>query len=63
MHVTVDQEKCCGSGQCVLAAPEVFGQRDEDRIVVLLAPAPAEIHHANVREAADCCPTEAIELS
>jgi ferredoxin len=63
MRVTVDEDKCCGAGQCALIAPEVFDQRDDDRIVVLLEPVPAEPHHAVVREAAAVCPTSAIELS
>ena len=36
MKVTVDEDKCCGAGTCVLLAPDVFDQRDEDGIVVLL---------------------------
>ena len=36
MKVTVDQDKCVSSGQCVLNAAEVFDQRDEDGVVVLL---------------------------
>ncbi|MFD9815849.1 ferredoxin [Streptomyces sp. NPDC059080] len=62
MRVTVDQDKCCGAGSCVLSAPDVFDQRDEDGIVVLLdARPPAELHEA-VREAASVCPAAAIAL-
>jgi ferredoxin len=32
MKVTIDQDKCVASGQCVTAAMEVFDQRDEDGI-------------------------------
>ncbi|MBK0866829.1 (4Fe-4S)-binding protein [Saccharopolyspora sp. HNM0986] len=39
MKVTADERKCCGSGQCVLLAPEVFDQRDD---VTLLAPSPSK---------------------
>ncbi|MFI0816620.1 ferredoxin [Streptomyces sp. NPDC021098] len=63
MKVTVDEEKCCAAGQCVLLAPEVFDQRDEDGIVVLLDAEPAEGSHAAVREAAGVCPTLAIQLN
>lgn len=63
MKVTVDQDKCCGAGSCVLAAPDVFDQRDEDGIVVLLDPEPAEDQHAAVRDAAAVCPAAAIALS
>ena len=63
MKVFVDQDKCVASGQCVLAAPDVFDQREEDGIVVLLAEnPPAELADA-VREAAALCPALAIEVS
>ncbi|MGY0490168.1 ferredoxin [Streptomyces sp. WG-D5] len=62
MKLTVDQDKCCGAGACVLSAPEVFDQRDEDGIVTLLTPEPDAEHHAAVREAAAMCPTSAIAV-
>ncbi len=63
MKVTVDQDKCCGAGTCVLLAPDVFDQRDEDGIVVLLDEKPGEELHAIVREAASVCPGVAISVS
>ncbi|MDR7304343.1 ferredoxin [Haloactinomyces albus] len=63
MKISVDEDKCCGAGQCVMIAPEVFDQRDEDGIVVLLETEPSEQQHAAVREAADVCPAAAIGLS
>ncbi|OLR93531.1 ferredoxin [Actinokineospora bangkokensis] len=62
MKVTVDQDKCCGAGSCVLAAPDVFDQRDEDGIVVLLDETPGTALHEAVREAAEVCPAGAIEV-
>ncbi|MEU3269838.1 ferredoxin [Saccharomonospora sp. NPDC006951] len=62
MNVAVDEDKCCGAGSCVLVAPEVFDQRDEDGIVLLLESSPPEPQHAAVREAADICPASAITL-
>ncbi|WP_433211639.1 ferredoxin [Microtetraspora malaysiensis] len=62
MKVTVDEDRCCGAGQCVLLAPEVFDQRDDDGIVTLLDPEPGADRHAAVREAAAVCPASAIEL-
>lgn len=62
LKVTVDQDKCCGAGQCVVLAPDVFDQREEDGIVVLLDPTPAAALHADVREAASVCPAAAITL-
>ncbi|MGW0196465.1 ferredoxin [Nonomuraea sp. NPDC003201] len=62
MNVTVDTDKCCGAGSCVLLAPEVFDQGEDDGIVILLDPSPAEPLHAAVREAAAVCPAAAITL-
>lgn len=62
MKVTVDEAKCCGAGQCVLIAPEVFDQRDDDGIVILLDAEPATDQHAVVREAAAVCPAAAIQV-
>lgn len=62
MEVFVDEGKCCGAGACVMAAPEVFDQRDEDGVVVLLDAEPAEHLHAAVREAVSVCPAGAIGL-
>ena len=52
MKVVVDQSRCVGAGQCVLVAPEVFDQRDEDGIVVLLQENPPAELHAQAKEAA-----------
>ncbi|MYW94926.1 ferredoxin [Amycolatopsis rubida] len=62
MKVTVDEERCCGAGTCVLLAPEVFDQREEDGIVLLLDQRPGEELHATVREAASVCPGVAISV-
>ena len=59
MKITVDQDKCVASGQCVLVAPDVFDQRDEDGIVVLLR---EEAQTGTVHEAARICPALAIEV-
>lgn len=62
MNVIIDEDKCCGAGQCVLIAPEVFDQREDDGIVILLDAEPAEDQRAAVREAAAVCPGAAIEV-
>ena len=62
MQILIEEDKCCGAGQCVLAAPEVFDQRDEDGVVVLLDAAPGADQYDNIRNAAAICPAAAIEL-
>ncbi|MFI6742292.1 ferredoxin [Nonomuraea sp. NPDC050451] len=63
MKVTVESDKCVAAGQCVLIAPEVFDQRDEDGIVVLLDERPAPEAYGPVRESAAVCPAAAIHLA
>jgi ferredoxin len=60
IRVIVDISKCIASGNCVGVAPEVFDQREEDGIVVLLNENPSEEHLESVRRAADLCPSMAI---
>jgi ferredoxin len=62
MKVTVDKGKCIASGQCVLNAPDVFDQSDEDGVVVLLNPSPPAGAAADVRRAAALCPALAITV-
>ncbi|ODA72686.1 Ferredoxin-2 [Streptomyces sp. AVP053U2] len=62
MRIEIDEERCCGGGQCVEAAPEVFDQRDEDGLVLLLDAVPPPSQHAAVRTAAHLCPTAVIRL-
>lgn len=63
MKVSVDRASCASSGNCVMAAPEVFDQSEEDGTVVLLEAEPGNDLHADVRNAADGCPARAIAVS
>ena len=62
MKISIDQDRCVASGQCVTAAMDVFDQRDEDGIVVLLDADPPEDLAADVRQAASVCPALAITI-
>ena len=62
MKVLVDLDKCCSSGLCVLKAPEVFDQRDEDGLVILLDATPPESSWDGVRAAVRMCPSQAIAV-
>jgi ferredoxin len=62
MHIEIDQDKCCAAGQCVLAADDLFDQRDEDGVVVLLEESPREDALGRAQEAAALCPAGAITV-
>ncbi|MFI7540444.1 ferredoxin [Actinoplanes sp. NPDC049599] len=62
MRVELDEPRCVAAGQCAMAAPEVFDQRDDDGVAVVLDAEPAAELHDSVREAAAVCPAAAIHL-
>ncbi|MEV5321316.1 ferredoxin [Streptomyces sp. NPDC052687] len=63
MRVTVDRESCCGSGNCVVNAPEVFDQDDADGLVTLRITQPPEHLQESVELAAQLCPVGAIGVT
>jgi ferredoxin len=60
--VRIDQTKCIGSGQCVLAAPDVFDQSDEDGIGLVVITEPSSELLPGVRDAVDRCPAQVVSL-
>ena len=62
MKVLVDQDKCVASGQCVVAAPDVFDQRDDDGIVVVRDEEPPAEQEDVVRQAVLTCPSGALSI-
>jgi ferredoxin len=62
MRVRADRDRCCGSGNCVMTAPEVFDQDDaEGLVLVRAAEVPAALDE-RVRLAARLCPAGALEV-
>jgi ferredoxin len=62
VKVVLDQDKCVSAGQCVFAASDVFDQRDEDGVGVVLIETPEAARLEDVRHAAELCPAMAIQL-
>ncbi|MBR7825698.1 ferredoxin [Actinospica sp. MGRD01-02] len=62
MRVELDEPKCVASGQCVMAAPDVFDQNEDDGVAFLLTEEVAEDQLDSVREAVAICPAAAIRL-
>jgi ferredoxin len=62
MRITVNRSRCIAAGQCVLKAPHVFDQDEQDGIVIVLSEKPAPEFEASARLAARVCPSEAITV-
>lgn len=62
MRITINETACIGAGLCVMGAEDVFDQRDEDGIVVLLDSDPSPDREADVKAAAAACPVNAISV-
>ncbi|WP_406136177.1 ferredoxin [Streptomyces sp. NBC_01089] len=62
MRVTVNRERCVGSGNCVVNVPEVFDQDDEEGLVQLQVTEVPEGLRELVEVAAQLCPVGAIEV-
>jgi ferredoxin len=60
LEISIDRDRCMGSGNCTLSAPGVFGL-DDDGIAIVLDPnAPPE---EKVVIASRGCPTQAIAIT
>jgi ferredoxin len=63
MKVSIDADRCQGHTLCAMAAPEVFGLRDEDGHAYVLV---AEVEGALLAAAqrgASTCPEQAISIT
>ncbi|WP_327582865.1 MULTISPECIES: ferredoxin [unclassified Nonomuraea] len=60
LKVVVDMNKCQDHGQCVFAAPDVFQLDDAGHLAYVAEP--DESLRADVEDAADVCPLQAITI-
>ena len=62
IRIHVDTERCVGAGHCVRAAAQVFDQREDDGIVVLLIGEAPDDLAPNLEKAERLCPSQAIRI-
>ena len=62
IKVHVDPQKCIGAGQCVRTVPEVFDQREDDGIVVLLTSQAPDHLAPFLKKAVQLCPAQVIRI-
>ncbi|MEU9381729.1 ferredoxin [Streptomyces sp. NPDC048279] len=60
--ISVERDRCVGAGQCVLAAPDVFDQDEEEGLVLVLDDTPPVSLSDAVHEAVWACPSGALGL-
>jgi ferredoxin len=61
MRIRIDKELCIGCEACIDICPEVLEMQDDFATVKIEDDIPEELEEA-VREAAEACPSEAIEI-
>ncbi|MFG2041424.1 ferredoxin [Dactylosporangium sp. NPDC048998] len=62
MKVSADTGVCMASGQCAMLLPQVFDQREEDGVVVVLDEQPPPALHEATRQAVLGCPSGALRI-
>lgn len=62
LKVAVERDRCIGAGMCVMLAPAVFDQDEDDAVVVLLDESPPETQRPAVEQAVGRCPAAVIRL-
>ncbi len=61
MKVTVNTDLCAATGGCTLLCPDVF-ELGADGLIIVRQEHPDESLFASVNDAADLCPTGAIDI-
>ena len=65
MRITIDRERCMGSGNCAFWAPSTFDVDDDMKVVLLVgdgAVASAGDPIDKLRNAVEACPTHTLAL-
>ncbi len=59
MQIRIRRNECCGNGECIQVAPDVFAIDSKNKAIVLDADAASP---ETLIEAAEACPCQAIEI-
>ena len=61
-RVVADRTKCVGGGNCVMSAPQLFAQDEDDGLVQVIKPNPGVEDIAAAELAVISCPSQALEI-
>lgn len=62
MKIEADRSKCIGAGQCVMVAPFLFAQGDDDGLVIVTKPEPSGEEIGDAELAVLSCPSQVLRL-
>ncbi|MFE2534618.1 ferredoxin [Streptomyces sp. NPDC059371] len=62
MRITIDRDRCIGSGQCVMTAPGVFTQDDDALVALVPGHEDAAAADPRVRDVPMGCPVQAVAI-
>ncbi len=63
MRITVDRDRCIGSGNCAFYAPATFDLDDELKVIILAGAEDATQNDVgDIRAAVEGCPVDALAL-
>lgn len=62
LEIKIDRERCIGSGECLMSAPEIFDMGDDDAAILVSDGPPWRASDDLLREIASHCPSHAISL-
>lgn len=60
--VVADTTKCLGNGLCVMTAPRVFTQNEDDGLVQVIRPVPEAGDWEAVERAVNACPSGTLRI-
>jgi ferredoxin len=63
VRITIDETRCCGSGNCALYASDLFSHREDDGVAVVLDSSPPESRYQDIQAVVEGCPTSAISVA
>ncbi|KAA9105926.1 ferredoxin [Microbacterium rhizomatis] len=64
MKIQIDESRCIAAGNCVMTGADIYDQRDEDGIVVVMDYAPEDPElQRQARAGAAICPAKVITIT
>jgi ferredoxin len=63
MTIRADEARCISSGNCAMTLPDIFDQRPDDGVVVVLDAAGTGASRAELDDVVALCPAQALSIT